>query len=440
MASAWKKPRSSRWFIGFMAFAGSDGTRQRLIVSVPEERASTKEEAVRLGDHLAACVKYLEGTDLQLEKIAGSAARTLAINSLLELGVITHEQAASYSRTGRVVELLKQEEPAARAHQRPGTIANALAQYMADCRSRKARRTTDTYEAVLERFIEHVGGSTDAAEAFSREKLNAFETHREGQVKKSKRVKSGARALNLDRQTISAFASWMVEHDLLGENRVRRIWKHRREAPAPREILQPDQIGRILQASDAQTKRQGERCLNNWRCVISLLLETGLRVDELLHLQWEDVILQGQPDAPKIRVDLKPHWKPKDYERRELPISQTLAAALGEWRKKLPLTHARPGAHLVSYGGKASHARRPLKSIKNVVGTIHEDAKVPFTGFHIYRHTFAVRAVERGLDAFALQQMLGHASLKTSEIYLRWADQRKAMERARKALSDGSIG
>jgi integrase len=50
-----------------------------------------------------------------------------------------------------------------------------------------------------------------------------------------------------------------------------------------------------------------------------------------------------------------------------------------------------------------------------------------------------VRSVERGLDAFALQQMLGHASLKTSEIYLRWADQRKAMERARKAL-EGPAG
>jgi hypothetical protein len=37
--------------------------------------------------------------------------------------------------------------------------------------------------------------------------------------------------------------------------------------------------------------------------------------------------------------------------------------------------------------------------------------------------------------AFALQQMLGHASLKTSEIYLRWADQRQAMERARRVLT-----
>jgi hypothetical protein len=73
MASAWNKKGSSRWFIGFMGFAGRDGKRKQLVVSVPESRARSRAEAVKLGDHLALCVRYLEGTDLQLEMMAGAS-------------------------------------------------------------------------------------------------------------------------------------------------------------------------------------------------------------------------------------------------------------------------------------------------------------------------------------------------------------------------------
>jgi hypothetical protein len=126
--------------------------------------------------------------------------------------------AAKYLRTGRPEDVIVSTEAKGPAHTREGTLAHALKLYMADCRKHQARKTVEIYEATLQRFVSHAGDSIGVADAFTREKLAAFEKHREDQLKKSKRARPGNRALNLDRQTISAFASWLVEQGVLGDN------------------------------------------------------------------------------------------------------------------------------------------------------------------------------------------------------------------------------
>ena len=167
--------------------------------------------------------------------------------------------------------------------------------------------------------------------------------------------------------------------------------------------LSTDEVDRLLATPDTTTPR-GVRD----RAFIELLYATGLRVSELVALKIADVNLEAgflttQGKGGKERLvpvgDEAVAWLTK-YLRESRPV-------LGKGRPSLRLfVNARGGTSMTRMG-----IWKTLKAYGQAAGLGQRLSP------HVLRHSFATHLLERGADLRAIQVMLGHADLSTTQIY-----------------------
>ena len=197
--------------------------------------------------------------------------------------------------------------------------------------------------------------------------------------------------INTELNTIKAALNRAVALGYLSRNPCREVKKLK----APRKqvrFLSKEEAKKLL---DAGNGRMGP--------IVETLLYTGLRRDELTHLTWADVDLQRRI----VAVQAKDGWHPKDYEVRHIPM----APRLHELFKSLPrkenpwvFSTSNDGPHL---GHILSRDFRKLLKLCEIKGA----------SLHTLRHTFASHLVMNGTDVYTVQKLLGHSSIKTTEIY-----------------------
>ena len=143
---------------------------------------------------------------------------------------------------------------------------------------------------------------------------------------------------------------------------------------------------------------------------VLLCLYTGLRIGELLALEWIDVDMS----KGELRVNKSCHYGkdengtfgrivdvPKTRSSiRTIPVPKQLMPFLREIKKKSRSTH------IVSNGEKLISIRSYQRSFTLLLKRLD----IPHRGFHALRHTFATRALECGMDVKTLSEILGHKS------------------------------
>jgi integrase/recombinase XerD len=135
--------------------------------------------------------------------------------------------------------------------------------------------------------------------------------------------------------------------------------------------------------------------------LLSLLYGSGLRATELVSLDVRAVL----PDRPYAIV------KGKGGKERMIPVSDHAQAAVLAWKALRP-----PGSRWLFPSGKAHLSRvRLFQMLKNIAAKagIPPERVSP----HVLRHAFATHLLEGGGDLRALQMMLGHSDIATTEIY-----------------------
>jgi excisionase family DNA binding protein len=143
------------------------------------------------------------------------------------------------------------------------------------------------------------------------------------------------------------------------------------------------------------------------RAILACALSTGMRLSEILKLRWEDV------DHKNKQIKVKAQSS-KSGKQRVIPVNADLFSVL---RKQMEL-YSGASDYVFLYEDPATEKLRPVKTVRRAFTKACMRAKIENLRFHDLRHTFGSRLIEKGADPVSVKDLLGHANLKTTEIYL----------------------
>ena len=168
------------------------------------------------------------------------------------------------------------------------------------------------------------------------------------------------------------------------------------------EVLTTEEVDRLEQTIDL-SKWEGQRN----KAIIEVLFSCGLRVSELVTLRLSDLYLEEH----FVRV------VGKGRKERLVPISESAVKQLHLWFIDRNLMDIKPGEEdYVFLNRRGAHLTRTMILI--MIKRLGEEAGINKTiSPHTLRHSFATALLAGGADLRAIQAMLGHESIGTTEIY-----------------------
>jgi integrase/recombinase XerC len=199
---------------------------------------------------------------------------------------------------------------------------------------------------------------------------------------------------------LSAMRSWfkyLMREAVVDANPARTVATPKREKHLP-SVLQPSDVALLLEQPDTSTPL-GARD----RAFLELLYASGLRIAELVGIDIDDVELRAR--LVKVRG--------KGAKERIVPFGSKAEEALRAW---LSVREAPPEeeAMFVNYRGE----RITQRSVRRLFdGYVRDAALRAGISPHTMRHSFATHLLNAGADLRAIQELLGHASLSTTQKY-----------------------
>lgn len=205
--------------------------------------------------------------------------------------------------------------------------------------------------------------------------------------------------------TSRSFTSWALREELIGTDPALRLRAPKADKSLP-GVLQSQQLLRLLRGLEEAAADGAAVPVRN-RAMVELLYATGLRVGELAGLDVDDL----NPDRRTLRVI------GKGNKERTVPYGVPAAVAVDDWlRRGRPLL-ARDGSGPALFLGSRGN-RVDQRQVRTVVKNAFEAlGDTSATGPHALRHSAATHLLDGGADLRAVQEILGHSSLATTQIY-----------------------
>ena len=283
----------------------------------------------------------------------------------------------------------------------------------------RASRNLSLIERFLEMMAAERGASVNTLSAYRRD-LEAYgrdvpdlkttgpddiRVHLESLETAGMARSSAARKLSAIRQ----FHRFLHGDGLSADNPATAIESPRGARPLPKMISE-DEVSQLIAVARTKVgKADGKALLKAWRmlCLLELLYATGLRVSELVGLTVQAV----KAERDFILV------KGKGGRERLVPVSAGARKAAGDYLAVLAKLPGGTSKWLFPSFGAGGHLTRQhcaleLKSLAREAGL--DAARI---SPHVLRHGFASHLLEGGADLRAVQQMLGHADISTTQIY-----------------------
>ncbi|OBI16997.1 MULTISPECIES: tyrosine recombinase XerC [unclassified Mycobacterium] len=218
---------------------------------------------------------------------------------------------------------------------------------------------------------------------------------------------AGAARTTLARRTsaVKAFTAWAARRGLLAGDPAARLQvpKAHRTLPA---VLRQDQALDAMAAAKSGAQ-QGDPMALRDRLIVEMLYATGIRVSELCGLDVDDV----DTGHRVIRV------LGKGNKQRTVPFGMPAAEALRAWlhdgRPTLVTAESGP-ALLLGARGRRLDVRQARTVVHQTVAAVDG---APDMGPHGLRHSAATHLLEGGADLRVVQELLGHSSLATTQLY-----------------------
>ena len=254
--------------------------------------------------------------------------------------------------------------------------------------------TIEAYMKDIQKFIDfaQTEGPLTVTQADIRAFIDDMDTEQDMSAHSQARILSG----------IKSFFKYLVIHDVIDHDPSEMIETPKLGRKLP-TVLSPEEIDQLIEAVDLDS----ETGYRN-RAILETLYGCGLRVSELISLKLTD--LHFDESYLKIRG--------KGSKERLVPIGRSVKDSITlyihNYRQTLDIGRKDENILFLNRRGHAMTRVMVFTIIKDLAQKI--GLKKPISP-HTFRHSFATQLLEGGADLRAIQEMLGHESITTTELY-----------------------
>jgi integrase/recombinase XerC len=200
--------------------------------------------------------------------------------------------------------------------------------------------------------------------------------------------------------SLRSFFKWMDKNGHLHNAAIGRIRTPKQAKRLPR-ALPPDQARRVIEEADVQAREDWIGLRD--RALFCLLYGCGLRIDEALQLNFGN-----RPQNGDLRV------MGKGRKERYVPVIPIVEKLLAEYIAVAPVAFEKQTPLFIGTRGGRLHqgvAQRQMRHLRRALGL--PETLTP----HALRHSFATHILANGANLRAIQELLGHASVTTTQRY-----------------------
>ena len=273
-------------------------------------------------------------------------------------------------------------------------LATGIEEYLVALRVEKglSRNTIDAYERDLDQYVSFLDGrqpSADLVEAF---------------VASMRKRSLASSTISRKVASLRGLHRFLVAEGLAGVDPTALIDTPRRPDPFPK-ALRVDQASALVEAPDPRSV-SGRRD----RALLEFMYATGSRVSETVNVDLTDLDL----DSKNVLVT------GKGAKQRLVPLGGHAVAAIRSWLPdRLELLDRRTGGDPVFLNLRGRRLSR--QGVFDIVKKHAVRAGIDTTKVspHVLRHSAATHMIEGGADLRTVQEMLGHATISTTQVYTR---------------------
>jgi integrase/recombinase XerC len=265
--------------------------------------------------------------------------------------------------------------------------------------------TVTAYQRDLRAFVEFLGGYY-GIEGWSWEGVDRLAMR--GFLAQLTRGGVGKRSIARTLSGVRSFYRWLHRNEMVENNPARAVSAPRLDRHLP-GYLDRAQIDLLFQMAEARAM-EGEFTDVRNLAILELFYSTGMRLSELQGLSRGDLDLVSQ----QVKV------RGKGRKERIIPVGDHAVLALRNYEAKREALVAtgtgriERSAYFLARTGRRIGVRMVQKLVSEFLAEIDEDAGL---SVHSLRHSFATHLLDAGADLRAVQELLGHASISTTQIY-----------------------
>jgi integrase len=273
------------------------------------------------------------------------------------------------------------------AQQRKVSLREFESRYFPFAEARKRPKTLGTERYVWNRFVKGIG-----VRHLGEINRSVVEGFLNGLLAEGKK-KSTA---NIFLRHLSSMLSQSVQWNLLAGNPCRGISKFRIQEKKV-VYLQSEEISKILDAA--------ERHGYNIHLVFALGIYAGLRRNEIANTRWEWFDFENNV----IQVTNEDGFETKSGRNRSIPLNEHL--------KRILLRYYEGKGGYIFYPERTTWKGLIRYDFKKAFDNVCQEVGLEWVTPHVLRHTFASRLAIAGVSLYKISQWLGHADMKTTQIY-----------------------
>lgn len=281
-----------------------------------------------------------------------------------------------------------------------------------------SRETIRSYQSDLRQFVAFLKTATDAVPEPAR--IDAALVRRFLVWLAGRRDKKSSQARKL--ATLRSLFKFLHRRGQVPSNPVAHVRTPRLGQRLPR-VLTKDEAERVIESPDVDEGMYTARD----RAILETLYSTGARVSELVGVNWSDLSL----DEGMVRL------RGKGKKERLVPVGRVAIEAIRDYLAVTPVRATRTAAQDAVPGSTLAvkpadgpvfrnnrGSRLSVRGVERIVRRYADRLQVGTVTPHTFRHSYATHLLDEGADLRVIQEMLGHASLATTQKYTHLATDR----------------